>query len=278
MPLLKKIGQMKKEGLQDDEISQRLREEGASLRQIDEAIDQSKVKSAVAAPSPETSTSPTPGPGVQELPQSYPQTAPMQPSQSTQQISQEMQPSSQELPEEEIPTKTEQPQYQEYGTQPEYEEYQYAQPVNTEIVIETAEQIINEKTKDIQKQITEFLRFKTETQGKINNIDDRLKRIEMIIDRLQMSIMQKIGTYDKNIADLKKEMITTQDSFSKVLNPLSEHIEELRKITNPGPTTRTETKQAGKQKAKSKTTKKKTTISTKKQTKNSDGFENYLRS
>ena len=150
-----------------------------------------------------------------------------------------------------------------YPAYQEYPDYEYpAQPSDTGMITEIAEQIVNENLQKTEKQLSEIKRFKIEAGGRINNINERLRRIEVIIDRLQTSIINKIGDYGKDVSDLKKEMETTQDSFSKILNPLTENIEELRKITK-AKSTRTP-------KAHKKT-------ATKRGKRKKDGFEKYLR-
>ena len=70
----------------------------------------------------------------------------------------------------------------------------------------------------MQKQIEELNEFKTLGQTKIETISERLKRIETTIDKLQISILNKIGSYGTNIDNIKKEMSMMQDSFGKVVN------------------------------------------------------------
>ena len=53
-------------------------------------------------------------------------------------------------------------------------------------------------------------------EAKLVHLDERLQRIEKIIDRLQLSIIQKVGEYMINVSDLKKELIETQKSFKTV--------------------------------------------------------------
>ena len=50
------------------------------------------------------------------------------------------------------------------------------------------------------------------------NFNDFYKRIENIIDKLQISILEKVGSYGKNLENTKKEMSMMQDSFRKVMN------------------------------------------------------------
>ena len=42
------------------------------------------------------------------------------------------------------------------------------------------------------------------------------------MDRLQISILEKVGSYGKNIENVQNEMQMMQDSFSKVINPLAD--------------------------------------------------------
>lgn len=237
MALIEQITKMKNEGLKEDQIATRLQEQGYTPREVNEAIDQSKVKSAVSEqptgqgmqPSVMGPTSedhvPVPSPGQPGMPPAmprqprtqYPQMP--QPQQMTEET-QYLQP-----PQPYQQTEYQEPAFEEaYPSYSQYPESQYpeyespAQPLDTDMISEIAEQITIEKTEKLQKQIYDLSRFKIEAQGKIENIDERLKRIEMIIDRLQTAILRKMGEYGQDISDLKDEMITTQESFSKVLS------------------------------------------------------------
>ena len=288
MPLIEKISEMKKQGMDDNQIIQNLQEQGISPREINEALDQTRVKSAVSEqsvsemepsvmPSPTNNIpipTPTPEQTKTQLPPTQmrreiqptpPQIQPIQPPTPTQMPAEI--PTSEQPPEQFPPVPTQETTEETYGypAYQEYPEYEYpAQPSDTGMITEIAEQIVNENLQKTEKQISEIKRFKTEAGGRINNINERLRRIEIIIDRLQTSIINKIGDYGKDVSDLKKEMQATQDSFSKILNPLTENIEELRKITKAGTKTHKETK-AGTKAGKKRGRRKK------------DSFEKYLR-
>ena len=104
-------------------------------------------------------------------------------------------------------------------SQESYDNYDYASSsYNSDVMIEIAEQVFQEKTKKIQKQISEINEFKTLAETKIENISERLKRIETMIDKLQISILEKVGSYGNNLETTKKEMGMMQDSFRKVMN------------------------------------------------------------
>lgn len=266
MPIIERISKMQKLGVSNEEVIKRLQDEGVSPKEISEALDQSKVKSAIE----ETTEM---QPSIMTAPASAYEFVPMP--YNSQESQMQQYPQTTEMPMQEQMT-TEQPT-EEYAypayPQQQYQEYEYAR-ADAGTMTEIAEQIVAEKLQKIEKQILEATAFKTETVGKMNNVDERLRRIEMLIDHLQTSIIGKIGEYGRNISDLKEEMLTTQESFSKILNPLTENIEELRKITKDE-----RTKQTGERNGRTSqrgTGKKETkTLAGKKARK--DNFERYLR-
>lgn len=254
MPIIEKISQMQKLGIGNEEIIKRLQDEGISPKEISEALDQSKVKSAIESDSigeMQPSVMPAPTSEFVPMPYSNSEEAPMQAMEMPEQMQAEQ-----------APLMQGEYSYQSYPQQ-QYQAYEY-QRADTETITEIAEQIVAEKLQKTEKQILEITAFKTETAGKISNVDERLRRIEMLIDRLQTSILGKIGEYGKNVSDLKEEMLTTQESFSKILNPLTENIEELRKIT-------------ASEKVKTEKEEKTETKTLAKPTKKKDSFERYLR-
>jgi hypothetical protein len=110
----------------------------------------------------------------------------------------------------------------EQGEVPQQEDYQgnqgYSPGGETETIVEIAEQVFIDKVQSIQKKIDLVSEFKTLSEVKIANLDERLSRIESIIDKLQISILEKVGSYGKSLENTKKEMEMMQDSFRKVIN------------------------------------------------------------
>ncbi len=80
-----------------------------------------------------------------------------------------------------------------------------------------ADQIFQENIKSIKKQISELIEFKTLTEAKVNNIDERLKRIETMINQLQSNIIGKVGSYGENLENIREEMDMVQESFKKII-------------------------------------------------------------
>lgn len=196
MGVLDTIMQMKGQGLPNDEIISQLREQGFSPREINDALSQSEIKRAVSN-MPEGMEPPTPE--VSEKRYS---------------------PQIKEISEQEVyaPQQQAQEYYQQAG---EYAQYQQ-QGAGTDTIIEIAEQVFEDKSKKMHKTIDELNDFKSSSQTKIENSLERLKRIEAIIDKLQISILERIGSYGSNLESIKKEMSMMQDSFGKMVGRVAE--------------------------------------------------------
>ncbi len=217
MGTLDEIRRMQQEGRQDQEIVSTLKDYGIPDSEINESLAQAKIKQAIGAP-----------PVLEEeqpriISSSQSKTQGMQPSMLAKEEpldtpENQLSPQQQNSPQQAQypPTYQEEqanPQYQEY---PQYESYQpYGAAADT--ISEIAEQIFSEKISPIKNKLDSILDIKTLTETKINYLDERLKRIEKIIDRLELSILQKVGEYTNNVEDIKNEVIETQKSFKSLL-------------------------------------------------------------
>ena len=223
MTILEEVKSMQQQGTGEVDIIQKLTEEGYPPVDIENAINQTKIKAAVEEEypqTPETSNSP----------------ANMQPSiVDAGQISQEPEPQPQ----------ANQPEYapQDYYTPQAYPQQEYYQPqqggIGADTMTEIAEQVVMEKLSEIRKNIGNIADFKITMDAKVSNIDERLKKIESIISQLQSSILRKVGDYGQAIQDVRSEMQEMQGSFSKLVNPLidksrassNDMLEQARQIT-----------------------------------------------
>jgi len=101
--------------------------------------------------------------------------------------------------------------------------YQYpaasAAGLSTDTITEISEQVMAEKLMPIRNQLEKILDLKTTLESKQEALDERLKRIEKIIDRLQLSILQKLGDYVSSVENVKKELVETQKSFKAAKKP-----------------------------------------------------------
>jgi len=228
MSVLEQVTDMKNQGIPEEEIIKKLQDQGIAPKAINDALNQTQIKEAVNNESDEFV-------GYERS--------------QTQTPSQPGMIQTQELPEEGVYAPQPQEEYSTQDYAPYQEESAYSPGVDTNTVIEISEQVFSEKIDKIQKQVDESSEFKILVESKIENISQRIKRIENVVDRLQAAILEKIGSYGSNLESIKKEMTMMQDSFGKVINPLTERAE--RKHPTQSQTTKTYVKR------KPKTTKKK---------------------
>ncbi len=212
MSVLEQVIKMRNQGIPEGQIVNDLSQGGISPREINDALRQAQIKNAVS---------------------------------SSMEGSDELQPSI--MPEEETPT----PIYENHGTyqpkvyepQQEFaipqEEYvpqqqeQYYAPsagyeqyapigMDTDTIMEISDQIFSDKIKKFQKQLDATSEAEIVLQTKIENILERLKKMETIMDKLQIAILEKVGSYGQNLEGIKKEMSMMQESFSKMISPTRE--------------------------------------------------------
>ena len=232
MALLNDIKRMQSEGRTDAEIIAALKQQGVSPREITEALSQSKIREAVAGegeaatyemsasgqgaeqqPTPQeqsqTMRAPSPAPGMPMTQEYAPSPEGMEYAQGMAQAPQEAAPA----PEAEMMPA--QPIYPGYEQQPQYQ-YAPQAAISTDTITEISEQVVTEKLSSLRRDIEKVVDMKTTVESKMEYLDERLKRIEKIIDRLQLSILQKVGDYATNIEDIKHELIETQKSFKSL--------------------------------------------------------------
>ena len=188
MGILDQIIGMRNQGISDDEIIARLQERGITPQAINDALNQAEIKKAVS-----NDYQNAPGPSQEEY------------------SSGDYQPQEQQY------------SPQEYSPQQNYEQpYSPQGDFDSSTIIEVSEKVFSEKTQKMQKQMKEIIEFKVLAESQINSISDRLKRIETMIDKLQVAILEKVGSYGRGLENVQKEMQMMQESFGKVVNPLAD--------------------------------------------------------
>ena len=189
------------QGADESEIIAQLQEQGVSPREINDALNQLRIKSAVMG---ETGANdmqssimnegaPAPGEEFQQETGEYPQQQAFYP----------------------------QEEYQQSPTQ-EFYPQQYSSSAGTDTIMEVADQVISEKINPLISKIDKLNEFKNMMETKVEHINSRLKKVEDMIDKLQVLILQKVSSYGQNLEGIKKEMSMMQDSFGKMVNPISE--------------------------------------------------------
>jgi hypothetical protein len=271
MSVLEELRNLQSSGLTESQIVSALRDRGFNYKDISDALSQTKIKAAVESdeepqiPLPPGSDEDSGLPDV-DFPQEdsgqegYPQEQENFPGNGMEQSimqSQEFQPEMQEytpVPSQEMPPSSFQqempqsfqgqqypPQYdnsQQYQEYPDYSQEGYPQyeyqsgGISSDTIAEISEQILSEKVSEMRKHIEKALDFKNTMEAKVDHIDERIRRIEKIIDTLQSSVLRKVGDYVTNIEDIKREIQETQKSFAK-LAPSRKERRPSKKKSNP---------------------------------------------
>ena len=216
MDVINKILDLQRRGMSDQEIVTQLGNEGISPKEIRDSISQATVKNAVYQEE-NFDQSPNQGmsPSITES------------GQEEQQMTQ--QPENQQ---------SDQSQAQTYYTptpqsySPEQGYYQQQSPGDTEVITEIAEQVSSEKINELKKKIGDITGFKSEMKDKIEDLDDRLKRIENTLDKIQQSIIGKIGEFGENASMIQQDLGNIHQTMSKMMDPLMDNYKELKRIAN----------------------------------------------
>jgi len=113
--------------------------------------------------------------------------------------------------------------YQDYGgdAYPRYQPYQEA--LSSDMITEISEQVVSERLASLQDRLEKVIDLKTVMEARMGNLNERLKRMEKIIDRLQLSLLQKVGEYVTDVKDVKNELEETQKSFVALHHHKSTH-------------------------------------------------------
>jgi len=243
MGILDEINNMKNQGIGEREILDRLQERGVTPRAIEDAFNQIRIKKAVSA-------EPTSGEEGMEPSIMGTTLNPREMVAPTQLYV----PKTQEINhnQDDFYSPNPAPQFneevefsgggdynqEEYIPQEGYEA-QATGGYDTDTLIEVAEQVFSEKIKKEQKQIASLNEFATLAETRISNNHERIKKMEGIIDRLQAAILDKVGSYGRDLNSIKNEMGMMQESFEKMIPKVheensenEEYIKELEKIAH----------------------------------------------
>lgn len=200
MGIIDQIQQMKSQGILDDQIIENLKQQGVSPKEINDAINQAQIKNAVM--------------GDQQMQnQDYSQQNPYAGQQYYQEGAYQQQYTNDPYPQQQAPV---------------------SNSIDANTVMEIAEKVFEEKIKKIEKQVSEFSEFKTLSQTKLDNLAERIKRMETVMDQLQIKILEKISSYGQNLEEIKGEMSMMEDSFQKMTNPLLDKANTSQERTTKG--------------------------------------------
>jgi len=233
MTILDQVIDMQNQGFSETQITTQLQNEGFSPNEINESLNQLKIKNAVSPPEPIAKAPtyeiyPPKGQRQQPIRQSPQQTMSTIPSE---QMAQEMQ--SFQAPESSPPQQQSQDDY--YTQTPQaYSPQDYYAPQNaldTETISEIAEQVAIEKLEEFKKKTGDLVSFRNSIQNQVTDIDERLKRIESSIDKMQQAIIGKIGEFGESNAMIHQDLDNLHGTVAKLMNPLIDNYKELKKLS-----------------------------------------------
>ena len=180
---LERVNELRSQGQDDNSIYSQLSQEGISPREIEDAFSREKIKRAVTSEITMEETPQAPPSPYQQPQEAYPAPAA-------------------------------------YGEQPSYDQQTYSSGTDSNTVIEFAEQVFSEKIKPLQKKVEDMTEFKNLMEIKMAHMEESVKRMENTIDKLQLAVLDKVGSYGQNLESIKNEMNMMQETFSKTLPAL----------------------------------------------------------
>ncbi len=100
-----------------------------------------------------------------------------------------------------------------------------------EDIEEIAESIINEKIEEVSVNINDLSLWREKTSTEIEAIKQEILRIRNHMENLQTSMLGKVEDYKRSIIDVNIEVKTLSKVLEKILQPLTENVKELSRIT-----------------------------------------------
>lgn len=94
-----------------------------------------------------------------------------------------------------------------------------------------AEQIVEEKWSDFQRQISKLNEWKDSVDSRIDKFEQSITDLRSDLESLHKAIVSRVGEYDKTLMDVGTEIKAMEKVFQKVLPDLTSNVQELSRIT-----------------------------------------------
>jgi DNA-binding transcriptional MerR regulator len=108
----------------------------------------------------------------------------------------------------------------------------YGAPLeDKEKIEEVAEAIIDEKWKDLLKDINKISEWNHKTETRLSKIETEIKSIKENFDSLHKGILGKITEYDNNLVNVGTEIKAMEKVFQKILPTFTDNVNKLSRIT-----------------------------------------------
>jgi len=205
-----KVIELARQGYTDSQIIKKLKQDGFSPKQINDAFNQAKIKlelnKTVAAPEPEM--------------------------QSTEEQTTEGQEQGQDSSQEGYGAQAPEPSQNYVQEEQTAEAYPYQYPsypsvnTNAEDVEELVQEVVDEKWQEFRKKTGNVEEVKDKVERAVTSFNRRLERAENSLNKLGQAASEKFKQHDQEIKMVKAEMIALRATIQKIMSPLMSHVKK----------------------------------------------------
>jgi hypothetical protein len=129
----------------------------------------------------------------------------------------------------------EQGEYQEAEEQqiqePQYPPQQAYESVPIDSTEELVEEIIDEKWQEFKAKVGNIEEVKEDVDSKIKQVESEMKRFESRLDEMGDLTIKEVQKTSQGLIDVKTEIQNIQETFSKILEPLVSSVKQLRDLS-----------------------------------------------
>ena len=109
----------------------------------------------------------------------------------------------------------------------------FQQPqISTDYIQQLAEEIVDEKWDDLMNKVGDIRLWKDKIEMDITSIKQEIMRTQNHFANLQKAVLGKVSEYNENILNINTEMKSLEKVFEKILQPMTQNIKELDRITS----------------------------------------------
>jgi len=100
-----------------------------------------------------------------------------------------------------------------------------------EMIHQIAEKVVYEKWDELMGSIGDIIIWKSSMERDLKSVKQELLRVSARLDNVQNSVLGKVREYGEGLSTVSSEIQALEGVLSKILEPLTENIKELSKIT-----------------------------------------------
>jgi len=232
-PPTQNVLDMQKRGINDSEIISRLRQQGFTEREINDAFNQAKVKSTLESSDSMAANIEGMSPSIFETTEeeNISQELEATQGQSTYQrrSMQQPQPPSQSA-RYYYPQQQEQMEYEYPEGYQEQENDVYTYP--TEAIEEIVESVIQERWREFREEVGDVRLWRETFARDLERLERRIDRLDDAINKIQASLLDKVQEYGRGIRSLGADMKAVEAGLANILDPLRDNVKELGRVVS----------------------------------------------